>query len=247
MRNFFIAVCASFMLCTPALADETLSDNASALDPKLDALELRLFAATHDREPEMERLARLEKFVYGSVSGGSSAQRCQNLVAAVTQKNPDGTCPAPLVVPESAPTVSIASANPALQTSIQRSESEMVPVPVRPLHLSLTEFGKVDYEPHRLIQTINDAITADPIFTADLFFQKAQAEVALRDYKAALKDLTDAILKEPMRFKYYLARACLYRKLGNPIMAQKDITTARFSNRDLPEEIEYDADTAPLR
>ena len=112
------------------------------------------------------------------------------------------------------------------------------------LHLSLKEYSAVE-NPKRLVQALTDAINADPIFTADLFYQRAQADLALKDYKAALKDLTDAILKEPMRYQYYLMRACVYHKLGHPVIADKDIVTARYSNKEIPNSIEYDADTEP--
>jgi Tfp pilus assembly protein PilF len=101
--------------------------------------------------------------------------------------------------------------------------------------------------PKRTLQALADAINSDPVFTADLFFQRGQVELGLKDYKGALKDFSDAILKEPMRYKYYLGRAVVYRKMGNPFMAEKDIATARYTSRDVPAQVEFDDDTNSQR
>ena len=61
---------------------------------------------------------------------------------------------------------------------------------------------------------------------AELYFQRANANRYLRNYKAALEDLNMAIKLSPKKASYYLERAKVQYQLGNPTAAFSDCNTS---------------------
>jgi Tfp pilus assembly protein PilF len=59
-----------------------------------------------------------------------------------------------------------------------------------------------------------------------------------------MNDLQNALEEDPNNSTYYLARAYVYHKQGNEVLAQEDVKRAQFCNPSLPKKIDLDsADT----
>ncbi len=128
----------------------------------------------------------------------------------------------------------------------QLIKPNMTPPPPRPkqvvLHVSKDSFPS-DGKPQQLIKELTLAIKVHPL-DPDLQYQRAKALIQLDKYENALADLSDAIMNQPNKSDYYIARAWVYMKLGNSVLAADDIKQARFVDPGLPAKIDL---TEPSR
>jgi len=100
-------------------------------------------------------------------------------------------------------------------------------------------FGKFD-NPAKSVQNLTIAINVSPL-DQSLIFKRAQAYIQLDRLDNALTDLMNAIQNNPNNSNLYIARAWLYNKMGNPAMAQQDVTQAHFCNPTLAKDITLDS------
>ena len=139
------------------------------------------------------------------------------------------------VAPKEAPSVQAAE-----QVPVPMSVPNVTPPPPRPkqvvLHVSKESFPS-DGSPQRLIKELTYAIKVHPL-DPDLQYQRAKASIQLDKYENALEDLSDAIMNQPNKSDYYIARAWVYMKLGNSVLAADDIKQARFVDPGLPAKID---------
>ncbi len=91
--------------------------------------------------------------------------------------------------------------------------------------------------PGESIKELDVAIRVHPS-DADLMFERAKAWIQMDKLSSALNDLSDAIMHDPNKSAYYLARAWCYKKLGNTYLAADDVKSARFVDPSLPAKID---------
>jgi hypothetical protein len=104
------------------------------------------------------------------------------------------------------------------------------------LHVTKESFPS-EGKPQQLIKELTYAIKVHPL-DPDLQFQRAKALIQIDKYDNALADLSDAIMNQPNKSDYYIARAWVYMKLGNSVLAADDIKQARFVDPGLPAKID---------
>jgi tetratricopeptide (TPR) repeat protein len=155
-----------------------------------------------------------------------------NIASASPIDPPTTTAPAP-----------IKSSDPATSQSATKSDDASHPAAGDlPQVNSVLHITKERYvvrgNPDAYIRQVNNAMQMnpqDPSFS----FERAKALIQLGKWDRALSDLSDAILSRPSNAEYYLARAFVYTKLGNCVLAREDVNHARFYNSQLPAEIEF--------
>ena len=128
------------------------------------------------------------------------------------------------------------SLNGRVRTELQRSEAEGV------LHLSKSLFP-VDGDPTQVMHELSQAIKVHPL-DPELMYERAKAFMFLDKIDNALSDLSDAIMNNPNRSLYYLARAWCYKQSGNGVLAKDDIKQAKFVDPALPPRIDFLVPTA---
>jgi tetratricopeptide (TPR) repeat protein len=110
--------------------------------------------------------------------------------------------------------------------------------PIQTLHIGAQRF-QVSGSPEAIIRQVSSAMKVDPR-QGDFAFQRAKAYIQLKKWELALNDLNDAINAVPSNVEYYLARALVYDRMGNKVLAGQDLKSARFYNRNLPPSIDFD-------
>jgi hypothetical protein len=105
------------------------------------------------------------------------------------------------------------------------------------LHLNKNLFP-IDGEPVRVLHELSQAIKVHPL-DPELMFERAKAEMLLDKIDNALSDLSDAIMNNPNRSLYYLARAWCYKRSGNSVLANDDLKQAKFVDPGLPSKIDF--------
>ena len=106
------------------------------------------------------------------------------------------------------------------------------------LHISKERFA-IDEKPESYIRQVTEAMRTNPQeFT--LAFERAKAEIQLSKWDRALSDLCDAISSIPSNAEFYLARAFVYTRMGNSVLAREDLRQARFHNTKLPKNIDFE-------
>jgi hypothetical protein len=96
----------------------------------------------------------------------------------------------------------------------------------------------VDGEPVQVMHELSLAIKVHPL-DPELMFERAKAEMLLDKIDNALSDLSDAIMNNPNRSLYYLARAWCYKRSGNSVLANDDLKQAKFVDPALPAKIDF--------
>lgn len=163
-----------------------------------------------------------------------------------TQGNESAPSPAPSMIP-----AEVIAEPVAPKTNASPAPSSM-PIPVLgnasagatlPIRLAVLKISKEHFEtrmkPNQIIQNLNEAISLNPL-DPDLMYQRAKAYIQLDKLDKALSDLCDAIMNQPNRSEFYLARAWIYHLQGNPFLADKDLSQARFVDPKFPEKIEWE-------
>jgi tetratricopeptide (TPR) repeat protein len=112
------------------------------------------------------------------------------------------------------------------------------PMRVAELHVNKKQFDTV-LKPQRVIQNLSEAIRDNPK-DPELVYQRAKAYIQLDKFDKALTDLSDAIESQPNRSDFYLARAWVYHLLGNSVMADLDLSRARFVDPHFPEKVDWE-------
>jgi len=110
------------------------------------------------------------------------------------------------------------------------------------LHCNKSLFP-IDGEPVRVMHELSLAIKVHPL-DPELLFERAKAEMLLDKIHNALSDLSDAIMNNPNRSLYYLARAWCYKRFGNSVLANDDLKQAKFVDPGLPAKIDFLPPTA---
>jgi tetratricopeptide (TPR) repeat protein len=112
------------------------------------------------------------------------------------------------------------------------------PMRMAELHVTKKQFDSV-LKPQRVIQNLSEAIRDNPK-DPELVYQRAKAYIQLDKFDKALADLSDAIESQPNRSDFYLARAWVYHLLGNSVMADLDLSRARFVDPRFPEKVDWE-------
>jgi len=128
--------------------------------------------------------------------------------------------------------------SPAGQVRSELHQGEVAGV----LHCNKNLFP-IDGEPARVMHELSLAIKVHPL-DPDLMFERAKAEMLLDKIDNALSDLSDAIMNNPNRSLYYLARAWCYKRSGNSVLANDDLKQAKFVDPGLPSKIDFLLPTA---
>ncbi|MDR3613596.1 MAG: hypothetical protein P4L53_08515 [Candidatus Obscuribacterales bacterium] len=110
------------------------------------------------------------------------------------------------------------------------------------LHCNKSLFP-IDGEPVQVMHELSLAIKVHPL-DPELMFERAKAEMLLDKIDNALSDLSDAIMNNPNRSLYYLARAWCYKRSGNSVLANDDLKQAKFVDPGLPAKIDFLPSTA---
>lgn len=118
-----------------------------------------------------------------------------------------------------------------VKTELRQSEAAGV------LHCNSNLFP-IDGEPSKVVHELTVAIKVHPL-DPDLMFERAKAEMLLDRIDSALSDLSDAIMNNPNRSLYYLARAWCYKRSGNSVLANDDLKQAKFVDPGLPAKIDF--------
>jgi len=93
-------------------------------------------------------------------------------------------------------------------------------------------------DPKVIIRAYTSAIRANPK-DPELMYKRATAYIQVSDWMKALSDLCDAQVNTPTAWHFYLARAYVYHRLGQPIQANEDLNQAKFYNQKLPKSIKF--------
>ena len=269
-----------------ANASDELGDQ---LEKKLEDLESHFFGHIYRVEPAEKRIVRLERFVFGTESGGPFTIRINHIASTLSVADPDGSKreiklhpkdpPPPAVAAQDPPrptdtyakpadnsrppeaanppgtqipnivdapeehsnkTIQDIAAAPVVRTTQAPSSTANQPMGRGPKLLVLqvtkgtfTSAGN----PGETVKELDQAIRVHPS-DADLMFERAKAFIQMDKLSSALNDLSDAIMHDPNKSAYYLARAWCYKKLGNSYLAADDIKQARFVDPGLPLQID---------
>jgi tetratricopeptide (TPR) repeat protein len=238
---------------------------APAVPPIISQWEKKFFEHTFANEPVQQRLGRIEQMVFGSVIKADVAERIEKLKAALNQPADDGLGLPPSVAaqpssPAPPPPASTEASSPPAETGSSSavpsvvSESDKTPSAMSPadlaklnldqnpvrvavLHVSKANFSTV-LKPQQVIQNLNEAIRDNPK-DPELVYQRAKAYIQLDKLNSALSDMSDAIMDQPNRSDFYLARAWVYHLMGNSVLCDLDLSRARFVNPTFPEKIDW--------
>jgi hypothetical protein len=267
-------------------ASPAVSELGEELEKKLEDLESHFFGHIYRSEPADKRVVRLERFVFGTESGGPLPSRINHVASTLTVADPDGTKREIKLHPKEAQPVAQEpsgqqpsqstqeteqSGNNSIPNIVNSSEertvktppeaaipiatpmpttrpNQMMVAPVMPapgsdqsskvlvLQVTKSTFATPG-NPGESIRELDVAIRVHPS-DADLMFERAKAWIQMDKFSSALNDLSDAILHDPNKSAYYLARAWCYKKLGNTYLAADDVKQARFVNPSLPPQID---------
>ena len=267
-------------------ASPATSELGEELEKKLEDLESHFFGHIYRSEPADKRVARLERFVFGTEAGGPIPTRINHIAGTLTVADPDGTKREIKLHPKEAQPVAQEQSGQQPSQSTQETEqsgnnsipnivnsseehtvktpseaaipiatpipttrpNQMVVAPVMPapgsdqsskvlvLQVTKSTFATPG-NPGESIRELDVAIRVHPS-DAELMFERAKAWIQMDKFSSALNDLSDAILHDPNKSAYYLARAWCYKKLGNTYLAADDVKQARFVNPSLPPQID---------
>ncbi len=262
------------------------SELGEELERKLEDLESHFFGHIYRSESAEKRVARLERFVFGTDSGGPLPIRINHIASTLSVADPDGTRREIKLHPkETQPVAQEQSGQQSSQSTQESGQSgsnsipnivnsnderivktpseQAIPIatpmptsrpsplavaPVMPtpgsdqsqkvlvLQVTKSTFATPG-NPGESIRELDVAIRVHPS-DAELMFERAKAWIQMDKFTSALNDLSDAILHDPNKSAYYLARAWCYKKLGNAYLAADDVKQARFVNPSLPPQID---------
>jgi len=223
----------------------------------LESLEQAFFFKLFSNDPISARLQRLEKQVFGVIMNGTTDHRLETLENSLAESDPGTGKPlarrdqpnkkpsAPAPPPEAAPANQVGQTVALPLTPVLTKAA--VPATSDPpaqdsdntvLHISKERFA-IDEKPESYIRQVTEAMRTNPQeFT--LAFERAKAEIQLSKWDRALSDLCDAISSIPNNPEFYLARAFVYTRMGNSVLAREDLRQARFHNAKLPKNIDFE-------
>jgi tetratricopeptide (TPR) repeat protein len=224
---------------------------------RLELLEQGFFFKQFPNEPTSDRLLRLEKQVFGVSMPGTIDGRLDRIQSSLAENDP-GTGK-PLAPRNDQPQKAVTPPVPAADSATSQIPAQvtgtppMTPVltkaqvaaPDPPpedntvLHISTERFDINGIKPDSYIHQVTSAMAMNPQ-EFSLAFERAKAEIQLKRWDRALSDLCDAINFIPSNAEYYLARAYVYTKLGNSVLARADLKQARFYNTKLPKNIDFE-------
>lgn len=290
----------------------TVAQIGAALSLKLKELENHFFGHLYITESVSHRIVRLERFVFGTESGGPFNTRIEHVASSLNVTDPDGSKRSINIEPKAPPPTAVtppantgadnkagmeeesqatadqknsaassdlqalaaagnakANAAPGVPTSVSTPPSErpatqmeVSPVvnskdrkiatisttvmPDRPgggLTLQVTkDYFSTSGKPAEIIKELDQAIRVHPN-DPELMFERGKAYLQLDKFSNALTDLSDAILGQPNKSAYYIARAWCYKKLGNSYLAADDVKQAHFVDPALPPQVDLVMDT----
>jgi len=257
----------AFAPCAIAQDVTASTDKTEQLSPenqkRLESLEQAFFFKHFPSEPIAARLQRLEKQVFGVTMSGTTDHRLETLESSLAESDPGTGKPlAPrkrpalnqsvqrTPTPNTPPVVSDTNSPPAQAQIPQQvtpvlTKSEQTPTPDPPvednvvLHISKERFAINGTKPDSYIHQVTSAMGMNPQ-EFSLAFERAKAEIQLDRWDRALSDLCDAINFIPSNAEYYLARAYVYTRMGNSVLARADLKQARFYNAKLPKNIDFE-------
>lgn len=282
----------------PAASSEDLNQHPAAssvdelgeqLGKKLEDLESHFFGHIYRAEPAEKRVVRLERFVFGTESGGPYLVRINHIASTLSVADPDGTKREIKLHPKEAPPPQpVAQEQPRQQSNqepqrqaqdtgegggnsipniVDSPEERTVKTPLesaapimpsrgpqvvmtpasiseemkQPPKMLVLQVSKGTFattgNPGESIRELDVAIRVHPS-DAELMFERAKAWIQMDKLSSALNDLSDAIMHDPNKSSYYLARAWCYKKLGNSYLAADDVKQARFVDPSLPLKID---------
>ncbi|QQR56943.1 MAG: caspase family protein [Candidatus Melainabacteria bacterium] len=73
----------------------------------------------------------------------------------------------------------------------------------------------------------------------EFLFNKAKINIQRQKWSAAEQQLKNALIDDPNRWDFYLARAYCYYKMKRNALAMSDLENAKFKNPTLPRDIEF--------
>jgi tetratricopeptide (TPR) repeat protein len=209
-------------------------------------------------------LQRLEKQVFGVTMHGTVDHRIETLETALAESDPgtgkplaprnnaevnrlDQKASTPLA-PPLASTADLPAGQPTLlqpiapaltktdkDTSADASDQDQDNTV---LHISKERFA-ISGNADAYIHQVTSAMRVNPQ-EFSLVFERAKAEIQQAKWDRALSDLCDAISSVPNESEYYLARALVYTRMGNSILARADLKQAHFHNSRLPKNIDFE-------
>jgi len=228
---------------------------ADTVSVRIQRLEKEIFGLTMDGSLN-ERLETLEKSLAEQDPGtGQPLARRKEVDKGKPDKSASNSQPLPVISPSNTASASpiappaatalapITSSAPASSPSATKPDDASHPAASDPpkvnsaLHITKERYV-VRGNPDAYIRQVNNAMQMnpqDPSFN----FERAKAFIQLGKWDRALNDLSDAILSRPSNAEYYLARAFVYTKLGDCVLAREDVKQARFHNSQLPAEIDF--------
>ncbi|HEY9760578.1 MAG TPA: hypothetical protein V6C97_35790 [Oculatellaceae cyanobacterium] len=286
----------------------TIAEIGAALSLKLKELENHFFGHLYITESVSHRIVRLERFVFGTESGGPFSTRIEHVASSLNVTDPDGSKRSINIEPKAPPPPTAAAAPPAntstdnkagmeeesqttadeknsaassdlqalaaagnakanapgVPTSVSTppterpaTQMEVSPVvnskdrkiatisttvmPDRPgggLTLQVTkDYFSTSGKPAEIIKELDQAIRVHPN-DPELMFERGKAYLQLEKFTNAVTDLSDAILGQPNKSAYYIARAWCYKKLGNSYLAADDVKQAHFVDPALPPQVD---------
>ncbi len=129
------------------------------------------------------------------------------------------------------------NANAAFTTSISNSTQKTNLASPQKLVLSWKYFSNVE-NPDKAYQSACEA--GDAHFNnVEFLFNKAKINIQRQKWSAAEQQLKNALIDDPNRWDFYLARAYCYYKMKRNALAMSDLENAKFKNPTLPREIEF--------
>ena len=258
------------------------------LEKKLEDLESHFFGHIYRTEPAERRVVRLERFVFGTESGGPYLTRINHIASTLSVADPDGTKREIKLHRKEAPPQPVAQEQPQQQPTqepqrqaqdtgegggnsipniVDSPEEHTVKTPLesatpvmpprapqvvmtpaaisaemkQPPKMLVLQVSKGTFattsNPGESIKELDVAIRVHPS-DAELMFERAKVWIQMDKLSSALNDLSDAIMHDPNKSSYYLARAWCYKKLGNSYLAADDVKQARFVDPSLPLKID---------
>ena len=268
---------------TKAAVPDPIDELGAAVAKKLQDLEAHFFGHLYVTEQVERRIVRLERFIFGTESGGPFATRIDHIASSLKVSDPDGSKREVKLKPkeEAPPTQEIPTAEaPAPQLNDLAKEASEAPSAIPKLvdspeeHLSTPQmevtpvlgatprkiaeistavisdrphgptmqitkdFFATVGKPNEIIKELDQAIRIHPS-DPELMFERGKAYIQLDKFNLALNDLSDAIMNQPNKSAYYLARAWCYRKLGNSYLAADDVKQAHFVDPGLPPQVDF--------
>lgn len=129
------------------------------------------------------------------------------------------------------------NANTAFTTSMSNSEQKTSLASPDKLVLSWKYFSNVE-NPDKAYQSACEA--GDAHFNnVEFLFNKAKINIQRQKWSAAEQQLKNALVDDPNRWDFYLARAYCYYKMKRNGLAMSDLETAKFKNPTLTRNIEF--------